>query len=52
MYEEVRIFVTLLYMNACGVVHFHEGKVMGPFFYEEPVVNGDTFLAMMENNAL
>jgi hypothetical protein len=34
------------------VVLFHEDIVMGPFFYKEPVVNGDTFLAMMENDAL
>jgi hypothetical protein len=34
------------------VVHFDEDKVIGPSFYEEPMVCGDTFLAMMENNAL
>jgi len=48
--------VILLYMNVITegpcVVHFHEDKLMGPFFYEEPAVNGDTFLTMMENNAL
>jgi hypothetical protein len=27
-------------------------EVIGPLFFEEPVVSGDTFLAMMENTAL
>jgi hypothetical protein len=30
------------------VVHFDEDEVIGPFFYEAPTVNGDTFLATME----
>jgi hypothetical protein len=29
-----------------------KNKVIGPFFFEEPVVNGDTFMAMMVNTAL
>jgi len=29
-----------------------KNKVFSPFFFEEPTVTGDTFLAMMENTAL
>jgi hypothetical protein len=29
-----------------------KNKVSGPLFFEEPTVNGDTFSAMMKNNAL
>jgi hypothetical protein len=33
------------------VVRFDE-KIISLFYFEEPVVTGDTFLAMMENTAL
>jgi len=29
-----------------------KNKVVSPFYFEKPMVIGDTFLAMMENNAL
>jgi hypothetical protein len=29
-----------------------KNKVTGPFLFEEPMVTGDTFLAMMDNTAL
>jgi hypothetical protein len=29
-----------------------ENEVIGPFFFEEPTMSSDTFLAMMENTGL
>jgi len=29
-----------------------KNKAMGPFLFEEPMMTGDNFLAMMENTAL
>jgi hypothetical protein len=53
VYAEVKILTMLLNMSGIHRIHvwsaFMKNKVIGPFYFEEPTMTGDTILIMMEN---